>query len=270
MPGAAGLARARRNAMIQPGRRSLEKALDFMLGAAALEDTEALVRHVVTGLPSLVASEITTLSLCDLSSGTRRVLSFPDNSLTAADLSRFNQVFRQHPLVRYHSTHPHGGSWRISDSLTLPAFRDGAVYCEYYRHIGIDHVVAVPIISNSRMVMSFVLNRRGSDFADGECALLDRIRPSLANLYRFTVTRTGPAQGSATPGIPLTPREEEVLSWVAAGKSDRQVAAIVGTSVRTVQKHLANAYVKLGVENRTAAAMRLEALRRSITAFTVG
>ena len=36
---------------------------------------------------------------------------------------------------------------------------------------------------------------------------------------------------------------------------------IVGASVGTVQKHLENAYVKLGVENRTAAAMRLEALR---------
>jgi DNA-binding CsgD family transcriptional regulator len=58
------------------------------------------------------------------------------------------------------------------------------------------------------------------------------------------------------PATPLTPREEEVLRWVAAGKTDLQVAAILGTSVRTVQKHLENAYVKLGVENRTAAAMR--------------
>ncbi len=62
--------------------------------------------------------------------------------------------------------------------------------------------------------------------------------------------------------MPLTPREEEVLRWVAAGKTDLQVAAILGASVRTVQKHLENAYVKLGVENRTAAAMRFEELRR--------
>lgn len=86
--------------------------------------------------------------------------------------------------------------------------------------------------------------------------------PALANLYWFAVARSAPGGATAT-GKPLTPREAEVLSWVAAGKSDRQVAAIVGTSVRTVQKHLANAYVKLGVENRTAAAMRLESLRRA-------
>lgn len=41
-----------------------------------------------------------------------------------------------------------------------------------------------------------------------------------------------------------------------------QVAAILGASVRTVQKHLEHAYVKLGVENRTAAVMRLEGARR--------
>ena len=256
--------------MLQPGRQSLHKALDFMLGAAEIGEAETLVRHVVKGLPGLVASEITTLSLCDLTAGTRRVLSFPDNALTAADLAAFNRVIHDHPLVQYHATHPRGGAWRISDSVPLTAFRDRPVYSEYYRGLGIDHVVAVPIIANPRLVMSFVLNRRGRDFADSECALLDRIRPSLASLYRFAVARAAPPAGIGTPGVPLTPREEEVLSWVAAGKSDRQVAALVGASVRTVQKHLANAYVKLGVENRTAAAMRLEALRRAIAVFTVG
>jgi DNA-binding CsgD family transcriptional regulator len=54
----------------------------------------------------------------------------------------------------------------------------------------------------------------------------------------------------------LTAREREVLGWVAAGKTDRQIGAILALSVRTVQKHLEHVYVKLGVENRTAAAMR--------------
>jgi len=57
----------------------------------------------------------------------------------------------------------------------------------------------------------------------------------------------------------LTPREREVLDWVAAGKSDAQAAAILGISVRTVGKHLEHVYVKLGVEGRTAAVMRARA-----------
>jgi DNA-binding CsgD family transcriptional regulator len=256
--------------MLHPGRLDLEHALDFLLEATAIADTEGLVRHVVRHLPALVDSEITTLSLCDVAAGTRRVLSFPDDALAPGDLKAFNRVMHQHPLVRYHSTHPGGGSWRISDSMPLSDFRDSQVHAEYYRPLGIDHVVAVPIIASQRLVMSFVLNRRGRDFTDGECALLDRIRPALANLYRFAEARSGPVAAARAPRATLTPREEETLSWVAAGKSDRQVAAILGASVRTVQKHLANAYVKLGVENRTAAARRLEALRREIRATTMG
>jgi DNA-binding CsgD family transcriptional regulator len=51
---------------------------------------------------------------------------------------------------------------------------------------------------------------------------------------------------------------------VAEGKSDKQVAAALGTSLRTVQKHLENARAKLGVSNRTAAVMRLQRLRRGV------
>jgi DNA-binding NarL/FixJ family response regulator len=53
----------------------------------------------------------------------------------------------------------------------------------------------------------------------------------------------------------LTAREAEVLLWLAQGKSNRDVAAILACSPRTVNKHLEQIYHKLEVENRTAAAM---------------
>jgi DNA-binding CsgD family transcriptional regulator len=52
----------------------------------------------------------------------------------------------------------------------------------------------------------------------------------------------------------LSRREAEVLRWVAAGKTDDEVATILGLSPRTVHHHLEHVYRKLGVENRTAAA----------------
>lgn len=62
-----------------------------------------------------------------------------------------------------------------------------------------------------------------------------------------------PASMSA---LHLTPRECEVLSWVAQGKSNPVIAQILGTSGRTVQKHLEHVFQKLGVETRTAATLR--------------
>jgi DNA-binding NarL/FixJ family response regulator len=52
----------------------------------------------------------------------------------------------------------------------------------------------------------------------------------------------------------LTPREAEVLSWLAKGKTNRDIADILGMSPRTVNKHLEHIFEKLGVETRTAAA----------------
>jgi DNA-binding NarL/FixJ family response regulator len=51
----------------------------------------------------------------------------------------------------------------------------------------------------------------------------------------------------------LTPREAEILFWVSQGKSNPEVCTILDMKLFTVKKHLENIYVKLGVENRTAA-----------------
>jgi DNA-binding NarL/FixJ family response regulator len=65
--------------------------------------------------------------------------------------------------------------------------------------------------------------------------------------------------GAGTPqefsrDLGLTSREGEVLSWLSKGKTNRDIAQILGLSPRTVDKHLEQIYSKLGVENRTAAA----------------
>jgi DNA-binding CsgD family transcriptional regulator len=64
------------------------------------------------------------------------------------------------------------------------------------------------------------------------------------------------APPSALEALGLTPREAEVLSWVAQGKTNREVGLILGSSARTVQKHLEHIFEKLGVESRTAAILR--------------
>ncbi|MFO1322257.1 MAG: response regulator transcription factor [Burkholderiales bacterium] len=51
----------------------------------------------------------------------------------------------------------------------------------------------------------------------------------------------------------LTEREAEVLYWVVRGKSNRDVGDILGSSPRTVDKHMERILTKLGVENRSAA-----------------
>lgn len=51
----------------------------------------------------------------------------------------------------------------------------------------------------------------------------------------------------------LTPREGEVLLWVAQGKSNAEIGMILGMAEKTVKKHLTHVFEKLGVEGRNAA-----------------
>jgi DNA-binding CsgD family transcriptional regulator len=54
----------------------------------------------------------------------------------------------------------------------------------------------------------------------------------------------------------LTAREREVLTWVAQGKTNAEIARLLWLAPNTVRKHLENVYAKLGVSTRTAAVAR--------------
>ena len=56
--------------------------------------------------------------------------------------------------------------------------------------------------------------------------------------------------------IPLSPREQEVLQWIMAGKSDSVIGDIMGISSHTVDTYLRRCYKKLDVSNRVAAVVK--------------
>lgn len=153
------------------------------LGARAT-GAETFARAGVRALPELVGADLTTLSVCALRSGKRRVTGSPERALSAADIACFDRFFFAHPLVRFHTENPGGGTHRISDSLPDRAFRRTALYAEYYRRIGVAYAVAVPLYVDRETLVSFVLNRTGRDFDARERELLEAVRGPLAQIYR--------------------------------------------------------------------------------------
>ncbi|MEO8133690.1 MAG: helix-turn-helix transcriptional regulator [Betaproteobacteria bacterium] len=345
--------------------RDLKAAVELIGAVGALSGATALAESGVQRLPGLVGSDVTTLSVCTLRTGHRSVVCNPDNALSERDIACFDRFFHEHPLVRYHADHPDGASHRISDSLSATSFQRSALFNDYYRNVGIDHAIAVPLFVDSTLLVSFVLNRKGRDFSERDREVLDLVRRPLAALYRNALTLDGVQQaltrvtgedadqgwmlvaldatrrvtgiaprieswfailfGAAATGsrlpdavdravalqfaaiegaftigvvpcavegrngrcmvqalwrgdlacdalvllrcvgttpsrVPaqpeLTQREREVLQWVAAGKTNAQIAEILAASPRTIGKHLENIYAKLGVETRTAAVNR--------------
>jgi DNA-binding CsgD family transcriptional regulator len=332
-------------------------------------DCASFVRGALEQLTGIVVSDLTTLSICDLARGTRRVISRKAETLSTADRAAFDRHFREHPLVRFHGSHPGGPTQRISDCMSGGAFRNSALHSDYYRRIGINHVMALPLWIDRENVISIVFNRNHADFKDGERAVLDAVRRPLAAMYRslvacedagvgakrvsdlacnsgwllmlvgingrildapagalqllrrffpadtsdrgaripealsdwlahsrswgldrpainggerFTAVRSGrrltahfvPDTEHASCGylllkseqlalqaadlkrLPVTERERQILTLVTAGKTNAEIALILTISPRTVQKHLEHIFQKLGVETRTAAAVR--------------
>jgi len=89
--------------------------------------------------------------------------------------------------------------------------------------------------------------------------LLDAIRSRLERASQQTVPDFKPNFDSAKPlekELGLTPRVAETLLWLAQGKTNGEIAIIIGNSESTVKKHVLEVFGKLGVETRTAATLR--------------
>lgn len=69
----------------------------------------------------------------------------------------------------------------------------------------------------------------------------------------LTHTQSPPASSHQPPATDLTERELEVLTAVARGDRNKEIALRLGVTERTVKAHLTNVYNKLGVDSRAAA-----------------
>jgi DNA-binding NarL/FixJ family response regulator len=89
--------------------------------------------------------------------------------------------------------------------------------------------------------------------------LLAAIRSRLERAAQQSTPEFRPNFDSAKPletVLDLTPRVAETLLWLAQGKTNADIATILGNSESTVKKHVLEIFERLGVETRGAAALR--------------
>ncbi|MFD0980744.1 helix-turn-helix transcriptional regulator [Tropicimonas aquimaris] len=85
--------------------------------------------------------------------------------------------------------------------------------------------------------------------------LREKSKQLVALLERPEKTQDGSAQ-EAEEMPPLSPREQEILGWIASGKSNAVIAEILGISPHTVDTHNRRIFRKLGAGDRTTAAIK--------------
>lgn len=174
---------------------------------------------------------------------------------------KFAQLGTQNPLYQYHARTGDGRAYRFSDVVTREELEATRLYREVYLPLGVRHQIAFALPNHAGRVLGVALSRELEDFSDEERDFLNRARPYLIQAYRNALVYSDRAsiierltEGLVRAG--LTPREADVVRMVAFGASNRSAAQQLGLSARTVQKHLQNAFPKLGVSARAEAAAR--------------
>jgi DNA-binding CsgD family transcriptional regulator len=116
-----------------------------------------------------------------------------------------------------------------------------------------DDSLAIGFRNGADHMVQYFFQRSGR-FSPEEMALLWMLGPALERL----------ARERPTPHLPtcLTLTERRILSHVAAGRTNQEIAAHFFIATSTVRKHLENCYRKLGVTNRLAAIARLQGADR--------
>jgi DNA-binding CsgD family transcriptional regulator len=240
-----------RNTLSATGLRRLLGAVDPV---AHDGDGEYVPDSVLAALAELIGCDDVTFQVMNVrrKQVDAQVIG-PDEEDGAAPelLELFWRSFWDSPACCYpQRTGDHISVTRLSDFYTRTAFRK-TLLGAYFAAAGMRHEITLPLPPDGEQDRRLMLFRSGgSDFTDADAVALHLLRPHLITLHL--------RQRHRRQGVPdLTPRQMQILTLVAAGLSNVQVARALGLSEATIGKHLENAYARLDVNSRTAAVAKI-------------
>ncbi len=234
-------------------RGDVERLLRFVADAEDLCGDERFTPELLIELGRLVEAD--WVGYNELDCVRRRMLFFIERPGDEEEGGALDEtawkILERHPVCQSHER----GDFRtlkLSDFLTRRELHRTELYTDWFRPVGVEYELELAMPSPQWHTRTFVLDRRGGrDFSERDRLVLDLLKPHLERLWRKAEARRR-ASESSDP-VQLTAREREVLSWVARGKTNPQIAELLWLSPATVRKHLENVYSKLGVSTRTAA-----------------
>lgn len=153
----------------------------------------------------------------------------------------------------------------ISDFLSRADWHRTDLYAEGFGQVEQEDGMILDMDLRKDCRLSLITSRGKRGFTAEERGIMGLLEPHVREVFRRLNLQNRVAKTlemDSADDIPVSAREREVLGWLAEGKSNTEIAFLLGISPGTVKKHLENIYNKLGVENRHAAA--LLAVRRGL------
>lgn len=265
--------------------RNLKKLQECIREIYSSLDTKSFPGRIIQATSGLIPSGVT--SYARISRQKQKVI----YSGTAScrkwdDVEAFLRHMDEHPVLNYlhpgllkphrfgediekavHKRFPslrqaqHNTAARISDALTTRQFRSLGIFNDFFRRNEVEYQMLISFLPTRNRYSMISFNRDKRDFSEEERLILNLLAPHISQAYANAevhekARRALTALESRSPLLKpygLTYREEDVLYWVAQGKTNAETATILNIAPGTVKIHLEKIYQKLGVENRTAA-----------------
>jgi DNA-binding CsgD family transcriptional regulator len=156
------------------------------------------------------------------------------------------------PVLRAAGTSGYAFTWEDlekTSNFTSPQVR----MMRLAEEAGLGAGIGVPLRGSRALVAGVGL--ASSDRNDGADAHLDLLN-ALCSQFYVAFRRLHAKPALAADVTSLSPKEREILSWVAAGKTDDEIGTILSISRNTVDTHMRNIFRKLDAPNRVSAAIK--------------
>jgi len=143
-----------------------------------------------------------------------------------------------------------GFVWRDLSRLARPSRSDRLLLYQAHRH-GLRSAITIPLGgSGTRRGYATFATPRVRDFVPAERAALALLLPAVADAaWRLRAA-------SEQQCVRLTPRQRECLVWAARGKTDWEIARILGVGEHAIDRHLRQARDRYGVDKRSTLIVR--------------
>lgn len=183
-----------------------------------------------------------------------------ENPGAATGLPAFARLMEPYALFNWNPRVNDGVPFHRGDFFSRRQFRDLDIFAETFRVMDIDDHFAIHLPSEPGRIIFFGIERSGGTAFNERDRTMARLAQShLANARHAVLASAGLRHlphdvcVSRLVRAGLTARESQVCHWLIEGKTNSEIAVILGLRETTVKTHVASIFSRAGVENRSAA-----------------
>lgn len=182
-------------------------------------------------------------------------------------LQGFAKHMWKYPCFNFDPAVADGKAFLRGDFMSDEEFYASDIYVESFALGGLtDHAAMLLPMQRKERVFFIGMERAAGTYQPAHRDALRQLQPHLANASLLAESYASLEKAVADPAAftkaGLSPREAEVLVWLAQGKGNAEITAILDIALPTVKTHIARIFDKLGVGNRHEAILRAHELAR--------